>query len=302
MAHDTGIVFNIQRYSINDGPGIRTCVFLKGCPLNCLWCHNPESKCREPELSFSPAKCIGCGKCQQVCPRNCHSFANGRHLIDRVRCKNCGKCTRVCVGALELIGKEMQASEIITEVCKDQPFYETSGGGVTFTGGEPFAQPEFLLTLLQEAKRQGLHVCVETCGFVRREALKQAIPYIDLFLYDCKETNPEQHKKFTGVDNKLILDNLDFISNLGKRIVLRCPLVPGYNDRQEHLKAIAALANKYSGIIRIDVEPYHPLGKDKAESIGQIYQIQNSTITSKELTAEWIDTIQQFTDCEVRKG
>ncbi len=196
----------------------------------------------------------------------------------------------------------MTAKAAVAEACKDRAFYETSGGGVTFTGGEPFAQPEFLLAMLREAKRQELHVCVETCGFVNRNILLEAVPYVDLFLYDCKETDPESHKAFTGVDNRLILENMELLSQHGKNIVLRCPIIPGYNDREAHLKAIAALANRYPSILRIEVEPYHPLGQSKSESIGKIYPIKGLGITKKEQTASWIETIRRYTNLEVRKG
>lgn len=302
MKKDSGIIFNIQRYSINDGPGIRTCIFLKGCPLDCIWCHNPESKSRAPELSFFAEKCVGCGTCVQACPNGCHHFEEGVHIIDRSRCIGCGRCVYSCVGALELFGKEMTAEAAVAEACKDRPFYENSGGGVTFTGGEPFAQPEFLLAMLKESKRQKLHVCVETCGYVSRNILLEALPNVDLFLYDYKETDPDRHKAFTGVDNRLILENLELLSRHGKNMVLRCPIIPGYNDREAHLKAIASIANRYPSILRIEVEPYHPLGQSKSESIGKTYPIKDLGITREEQTARWIETIRRFTNCEVRKG
>lgn len=298
----SGTVFNIQRYSINDGPGIRTCVFLKGCPLNCIWCHNPESKSSKPELSFAENKCIGCGKCETVCPNSCHVFSVDGHSIDRSKCSLCGACAEVCCGALEVIGKQMTAESVIKEACKDKPFYETSGGGVTFTGGEPFAQPAFLMELLRLAKEEGVHVCIETCGFVRREILEQAMEYVDLFLYDYKETDPEKHKTFTGVDSSLIQNNLCFLAESGKKIILRCPIIPGCNDTAEHLEAIAALAEKYDSIIRVDVEPYHPLGKTKAAQLGKHYMLSQLGITETALTESWINAIRVKTTCEVRKG
>ena len=298
----TGTIFNIQRYSINDGPGIRTCVFLKGCPLNCIWCHNPESKSSKPELSFAESKCIGCVKCVTACPNGCHVFLPEGHKIDRSKCVHCGACVDVCCGALEVIGRQRTAEEVIAEACKDKPFYETSGGGVTFTGGEPFAQPAFLLEMLRLAKQEGLHVCVETCGFVRREILEQAMEYVDLFLFDYKETDPEKHKTFTGVEPSLIRDNLQFLAENGKQIVLRCPIIPGCNDTTEHLEAIGLLAERYDSIIRVDVEPYHPLGKTKAAQLGKEYVLPELGMTDSALAESWIQTIRTKTTCEVRKG
>lgn len=300
---EKGVVFNIQRYSINDGPGIRTCVFLKGCPLNCRWCHNPESKSSKPELSYSAAKCIGCGKCAEICPKGCHTFIEGIHAIDRKDCIGCGKCVSVCVGALELFGKTMTVEEVIAEAIKDRPFYAESGGGITFTGGEPFAQPRFLLALLKEAKKQELHVCIETSGYVQREILAEAMPYIDIFLFDYKETDAERHAEYTGVRNERILENLDFLAENGKEVVLRCPIIPGCNDRDEHFGAIASLAEKYNNTItHVDVEPYHPLGKTKADQIGKEYLLGELGMTSKELSSEWIQKIQSQTKCDVRRG
>ena len=297
-----GTVFNIQRYSVNDGPGIRTCVFMKGCPLDCLWCHNPESKSSKPELSYAERKCIGCRKCEAVCPKSCHSFANGMHHIDRSSCIGCGSCVEACSGALELIGKRRSAGDVLAEACRDKPFYETSGGGITFTGGEPLAQPDFLLQMLRLSKEEGIHVCIETCGFVRREILEQAMQYIDLFLFDCKETDAEKHKAFTGTDPKLIWDNLAFLAENGKQIVLRCPIVPGYNDTAAHFSGIAELANRYASVVRIDVEPYHPLGKTKAGQIGREYVLKDLGMTDAKLAERWISQIQAQTACPVRKG
>ena len=300
---ETGTIFNIQRYSINDGPGIRTCVFMKGCPLNCLWCHNPESKSFKPELSYYEAKCIGCRKCAFVCPQECHRFsAEGVHSIDRSKCIGCKRCVDVCIGALDLYGRKVSASEVIQEACRDKPFYKTSNGGITFTGGEPFAQPMFLLSMLQEAKRQDLHTCVETSGYVKQDILANAAENIDLFLFDCKETNRDNHIRFTGVDNQLILGNLHFLYSLEKPVVLRCPIIPGMNDRRDHFSQIAAIANTYANIIRIDIEPYHPLGKTKAYQIGKEYPLGGLGIVSNEMTEEWISRLQPLVSCEVRKG
>ena len=218
----TGIVFDIQKFSIHDGPGIRTNVFLKGCPLSCLWCHNPESARFQPELFYRDDKCVGCGACVGACPADCHAVTAEGHLFDRAACVACGACAEVCpTGALEMCGREMTVDEVMAEVLRDRPFYETSGGGMTVSGGEPFARFPFLLELLKAAKEAGLDTAVETSGFTAPAQIAEAAPYIDTFLYDYKETDPEKHRAFTGVDNAPILENLALLDTLGARVILR---------------------------------------------------------------------------------
>ena len=241
----TGLVFDIQKFSIHDGPGIRTTVFLKGCPLRCAWCHNPESKDTGIELSFLPDKCINCGYCFRVCPNGCHIMDGGRHVLLRDRCEVCGKCTEECYAqALELVGKEMTIDEVITEVLKDKPFYDTSGGGMTISGGEPLAQAGFTKALLKRAKDDGLHTCIETSGHGKTDHLRSMIPLIDIFLFDYKATDPGVHREFVGTGNTLILENLGLLNDAEVEIYLRCPMVPGINADEEHLSGIADSANR----------------------------------------------------------
>ena len=202
------LIFNIQRFSVNDGPGIRTNVFFKGCPLNCLWCHNPESKSTKPDLGFIASKCIGCGHCLTQCPGHCHTMENGEHVIDRSKCLACRACERFCAGALEIMGREMTVDEVLGEVMKDEIFYKTSNGGMTVSGGEPMIQFPFITELLRAAKEKGLTCCMETCGFAAWARFEEIMPYVDLFLYDIKETDPARHREYTGADNALILENL----------------------------------------------------------------------------------------------
>lgn len=297
------VIFNIQRFSVNDGPGIRTTVFMKGCMLNCLWCHNPESKSPRPQVFLSPRLCIGCGECIKACEKGFHSFSeDGKHLIDRAHCVLCGKCAEACVGALEMCGKEMTTEEIVKEVLKDKPFYENSGGGMTVSGGDPLFAPDFTLALLKEAKNQGLHTCIETSGFSRWEKIEALIPYVDLFLWDVKETDSEKHMEYTGVNNELILENLHKLDAAGAKTILRCPVIPGYNDRAEHFAGIGALAESLKNVQEINIEPYHPLGQSKSEAIGEEYALAGLTFPKEDVVKEWMAAIQRGTKAAVKKA
>ena len=298
-----GTVFNIQKFSINDGPGLRTTVFLKGCPLNCLWCHNPESKKAMPEIFFDRKKCTFCSRCAPACEKNLHRISEGEHDYLRSDCTACGKCTDSClVGALEVTGKLMDSAEVIEEVMKDEIFYETSGGGMTLSGGEPLLQLDFSAELLGLAKERGLHTAMETSGYASREAILRIAPLVDLFLFDCKETDSRLHKEFTGVGNEKILENLRLLDSLGKDIVLRCPIIPGYNDRDEHFIGIAALAEELAGVKEINVEPYHPLGEGKSSLLGREYALSSVGFPSEESVADWISKIQSKTSKIVKKA
>jgi len=298
-----GTVFNIQKFSINDGPGIRTTVFMKGCPLSCAWCHNPESKLARPEIFFDKAKCTVCGRCAAVCPLGAHRISDGTHLYEREICTACGRCADGClVGALDKTGKKMSDEEVIAEVMKDEIFYETSGGGMTLSGGEPMMQLDFTLSLLKLAKENGLHTAMETCGYAKREAFEAVAPLVDLFLFDYKETSPEKHREYTGVTNELILDNLRYLDSLGKKIILRCPIIPGYNDRDEHLFGIGAAANALENILEINVEPYHPLGMGKSELLDREYALKEVGFPTDGQVDGWIKKIQSKTDVPVKRA
>ena len=271
-----GRVFDIQRFSIHDGPGIRTTVFLKGCPLRCLWCHNPEGMSPSPIISFLPEKCMGCGECVRVCPQGAHHLVASEsddstitHVYDREHCITCGHCTEVCdTRTVEIVGRPMSVKEVMKEVVQDKAFYVTSGGGLTLSGGEPMAQIDFAVALLSATKEQGIHRCLETAGFASVERFNRVLPLVDLFLYDFKETDPVRHAEFAGQSNQLILQNLRFLHDAGARIQLQCPIVPGFNDREDHFAGIAALSRSLPNLTGVLLLPYHPLGKSKLERFG----------------------------------
>ena len=300
---EKGIVFNIQKFSINDGPGIRTTVFLKGCPLRCAWCHNPESNSVKPEIFYDAKKCLLCGKCAMVCENGCHKFIDGIHIYDREKCIACGKCVDKCVvEALETAGKEMTVEEVISEVLKDKAFYENSNGGITLSGGEPMLQFEFTYELLKAAKAEGLHTCMETCGFAKPEQYEKIKDLVDIFLFDYKLTDTKKHKEYTGVENNLIIENLKMIDSFGCKSVLRCPIIPTVNDTKEHFEGIATMANSLKNVLEINIEPYHPLGSGKSEMLGKEYKLLHLTFPEDETVSEWIKTVSEKTKILVKKA
>ena len=260
----TGIVFDIKKYSLHDGPGIRTTVFLKGCPLECLWCHNPESTSLHREIMFWEDRCIHCGDCISVCPTHAFSIVEGKIHFDKKKCIPCDLCTSVCPsGALEMIGKNISVKEVMDEINKDTVFYDDSGGGVTFSGGEPFVQFDFLLALLKFCKQQEIHTAVDTTGFVKVEKLAAAVEYIDLFLYDLKLIDNSSHEKYTGVSNEPILSNLIKLSKLNKKVIIRIPIIPDINTDLKELDKIAGFVSSLQFIKEINILPYFPGGVEK---------------------------------------
>lgn len=281
---EQGMVFDIQRYSVHDGPGIRTTVFLKGCNLRCFWCHNPESYRREPDLLFYPNKCINCGKCFRLCPLNCHSVDNaGAHQINRAACTACGVCSQKCyAGALVISGKWRSVEDVMQTVLADAVFYKNSGGGMTVSGGEPMMQPEFTLALLQAAKEAGLQTALDTAANYDYALLERAAPWADLFLVDCKCMDNALHKQATGVENIRILENLARMGQGAVPVWVRVPVVPGVNDSVQNMEALREFLVGLPAIAKMELLPYHNLGLSKHESLGRDYGYRELKAPSKE--------------------
>lgn len=267
-----GTIFDIKRFAIHDGPGIRTTVFLKGCPLHCLWCHNPEGISRQPELVFTPQKCIGCGHCIEVCPEGVHQFVDGQHLVARERCLACGDCAEGCyAGALQMAGCQVTVAEVMDEVLRDRPFYQTSGGGITLSGGEPLAQYRFCRALLQAAKAEGVHTALDTSGFAPWRHLEGLLPSLNLTLYDLKHMDRDRHIALTGVPNEQILDNLRRLDAAGQALWIRIPLVVGQNDEESNYHALGQFLSRLKHIERIEILRYHRLAGSKYVRLGRTY-------------------------------
>lgn len=283
-----GTVFNIQRYSLHDGPGIRTIPFLKGCPLACKWCSNPESQKPQPEIMYQKSNCIHCGKCFEACRYGALSKENP-FMVDRDRCVACGACAEVCpTNALVLKGKKMTVWEVIHELQKDENIYRRSDGGITLSGGESLSQPKFTRELLRACKERGWHTAIETTGMTTKEIIESIMPFVDLALTDIKIIDPSIHKNVTGVDNQIILENVIRISNLTKTIV-RIPVIPNVNDNIEAIRAIAEFTKLMKNINEIHLLPYHNFGENKYNLLGRIYPLHGV----KELPKDKINLLKQ---------
>ena len=259
-----GRVFDVQRFSLHDGPGIRTVVFLKGCPLRCAWCANPESQQPGPQIAWFENLCAGCGRCAEACSRSAITMDGRRPLTDRRGCSGCGDCAAACSReARRLLGRKLSADELMAEVRRDAPFFRRSGGGVTFSGGEPLSQPSFLCECLRRCRRWGYHTAVETCGQASWEVLSEAAEVADLFLYDLKQVRSARHRELTGLGNELILENLEKLLESGAEVTVRVPVVPGANDDRESLEALSAFVAGHPLLRRVELLPCHPLGAHK---------------------------------------
>ncbi|MGQ9576745.1 MAG: glycyl-radical enzyme activating protein [Thermoguttaceae bacterium] len=291
----SGLVFNIQRYCVHDGPGIRTTVFLKGCPLRCWWCHNPESQSAEPEIAFLEGRCIRCGQCTAVCPQ-ARAAGHGEKPPGRpARCIRCGACVAACPsGARQMVGRRMSVEEVLAEVLKDRLFYDDSGGGVTFSGGEPLLQARFLEGLLAACRAQGIHTALDTSGYAPWEDLLRVAPLVDLFLYDLKVMDDQRHQEYTGVSNARILANLQGLGRVHGNIWVRVPVIPGFSDDAEQLEAAARLAASIPGVRRLDLLPFHRAGIHKWASLGQLREPPAQTPLSPEALEQTADRLRAF--------
>lgn len=277
------MIFDIQRCSIHDGAGLRTLVFFKGCPLRCLWCANPESQSYEQEIMETPNRCIGCERCVNSCSQGGIHLTEDGYRTERAVCVNCYKCVDNCfTNARQVTGKEYEVDELYREISKDRVFYAMHGGGVTFSGGEPFTHPEYLTQIVKRCKKGGINVNIETCGMGNFEKFKQALPYVDHIFFDVKHIDPEAHKKITGMSNKVILSNLHKISEKGIPITVRTPIVRGYTDDPENVRAIAEMLLKLPAVKEYELLKYHELGLPKYKALNRDYLLENVEPPSSE--------------------
>lgn len=278
-----GIVFDAKRYAVDDGPGIRTTIFLKGCPLRCWWCHNPEGQVSKPELMYKSRRCIRCEECAGICPRTAIVHTADKVRIDRRLCNLCGKCAQNCPSeALTIVGKEICVTDLMKEMEKDAPFYAESQGGITVSGGEPLLQIDFLGAILKECKERGIHTAVDTCGHVPWKAFEKISDDTDLFLYDIKTMNDKIHKKCTGVSNKLTLENLKRLAQSGRNVQARFPIIPGINDDEDNIAKTAECLLSCD-VRHVSLLPYHRAGIEKYKSLNRTYKLKKIQSPSSEI-------------------
>lgn len=288
------LVFDIQRYSLHDGPGIRTIIFLKGCPLKCLWCCNPESQSREIEVEYYIDKCIGCRCCIKKCPNDAISSDGDKIVIDKTKCVNCGTCVDNCPAeALRYVGAWMDTDEVMQKIKGDSRYYRRSGGGVTLSGGEPLVWGDFCSEILHRCYEENIHTAIETTGCVSREKLEDIIDYTDLFLYDIKSMDDDRHKRLTGVSNRQIQENLRYLRKLDKEVIMRIPLIPTCNFFEEELEAMIDLAHEL-GIGDVNIMPYHNLGEVKYKKLFKTYELQD--VPTLKFADDLTEQMEQYKD------
>lgn len=278
-----GLVFDIQHGVLHDGPGTRTTVFLKGCPLHCVWCHNPEGVSPRSEISFRAERCTGCHSCAEICPENVHQFGE-THSMTRDFCQACAMCVSKCpMEALRRVGEWTPLSQVLKLV--------EAADKLTLSGGEPMLQFPFTRALLESVRQRGVHTCLETCGYAARARYQAILPLVDLFLFDYKATNAEAHARLTGVSNRAILSNLDFLLTSGAKVILRCPLVPGINDNPSHLEGIAALSQRYPQLAGVEIMAYRDAGQNKAARVGKHPALEGIPTAGDAVKAAWIGSL-----------
>lgn len=302
MGLASGIVTNIQRFSIHDGPGIRTTVFLKGCNLRCFWCHNPETLDTKPQLQLFPNRCIGCGACFERCQRGAHERIDGSRAYHRELCLACGRCAETCYAeALVITGELKTAEEVVDEVLRDKPFYETSHGGVTLSGGEPLLQLDFSFDILQRCQAEGLHTAIETALNFPWSRVEAILPVTDLIMLDIKVVDSSRHKECTGVPNERILENVRQLGHLDKPLIVRTPVIPGVNDTPEEVLAIARLAAELPNLLYYELLPFHPMASGKYDSLGMDYRARELARPGKELI-EQLTSVAASTGIQAKHG
>jgi len=290
-----GLIFDIKRFEVHDGPGIRTTVFLKGCPLRCFWCQNPEGLKLKQEIMFYPERCISCGACMATCPRGAHEIRNNIHVYFRDKCENCGRCAESCYsGALQFVGKWMNVDDLIKVVLMDKPFYNASNGGVTLSGGDPVMQYEFSYAFLERCKSEGLHTAIETAAYCRWEVLEKLLSVTDLIMMDIKHIDSEVHYKATGVRNDIILENAKKLAETDKPLIIRIPIVPTVNDSPEAIAAIAKFIQSFKNLMFLELLPFHRLGEVKYRALGIEYPARNLKTPTKAKMQELIEAAKKF--------
>jgi pyruvate formate lyase activating enzyme len=298
----TGRIFNIQRFSVQDGPGIRTTIFMKGCPLACPWCSNPESQKSHPELAHVDSLCDGCGRCLPVCEPRAITLEDERVRVDRELCDNCGRCVEVCApGSLKMFGREISVDEALQEIEKDAPYYRNSKGGVTASGGEPLRQPRFVAELFRRCREAGIHTALDTCGYAHREALCSVLEHTDLVLYDLKLIDDELHGEILETSNNPILANARFVAAEGVPLIIRIPLVPGITEREANIRAMVRFIEGLGeGVTAIHVLPYHRLGLDKYRMLDRDYPLGDLAPLPKERIRAVVERFGALgLDCEI---
>lgn len=295
----SGTIFDIKRYAINDGPGIRTTVFFKGCPLSCWWCHNPESQSRKAELMYRGNRCTRCGECVNGCPRAAISL-NGAVATDRSRCDDCGLCAEACYnGARELVGTKMTLAQVMGEIERDVPFFDRSGGGVTFSGGEPLVQSRFLAEVLKMCRQHEIHTVVDTCGYAAWDALDRLRSDVNLFLYDLKLIDDRRHKQYTGVSNQLILDNLQRLGAAGAKYVVRIPLIEGINQNENDLREFGEFLSRLENIVHVELMAYHDIAQAKYAALGRKYLLADARPPGEAEMSKATEYLRSFGLCVI---